>query len=519
MFTENDLTQIKNRGMSVETVEQQIKHFEQGFPFLEVVKAATPTDGIMEFDPSAIDAYISTYEIKSKDKKVVKFVPASGAASRMFKDLFSFMESYQDTEEGYRSLQEDEKKRPVFTFFKQINDFAFYEDLKSAYENTYGIGLHEAILQRKYPSVLEALLTEKGLDYGNLPKGLLKFHAYDNGITRTPLEEHLVEGAAYCQDSAGNVYIHFTVSPEHRPKFESLVKEVEAVYEQRYGVNYHISYSEQKPSTDTIAVDPDNQPFREEDSTILFRPGGHGALINNLNDLDADIVFIKNIDNVVPDHLKEETFRYKKALGGILLHYQERVFEYLKELEEGDDIGDEFLEQVREFLENALCTVSSEVFSAMDGEEKMTYLREKLDRPMRVCGMVKNEGEPGGGPFWAVNADSSSLQIVEQAQIDMQNPEQAEIAQNATHFNPVDIVCSLKDNKGEKYDLTRYIDPQTGFISKKSKDGRELKAQELPGLWNGAMSDWNTIFVEVPIITFNPVKTVNDLLRSQHQKP
>jgi hypothetical protein len=518
MFTENDLAQIKNRGMSVETVEQQIEHFEQGFPFLEVVKAATTKDGIMEFDQNVIDQYIHSYEEKSKHKKVVKFVPASGAASRMFKDLFSFMESYQGREEDYQKLINDEKKQPVFDFFKHISNFAFYDDLKSTYEKTYGIGLHEAILQRKYTSVLEALLTEKGLNYGNLPKGLLKFHSYKDGAARTPVEEHLVEGAAYCRDNAGNVYLHFTVSPEHKDRFEALVKEVKEVYEQRFGVTYHVSYSEQKPSTDTIAVDLDNQPFREEDGTILFRPGGHGALINNLNDLDADIVFIKNIDNVVPDHLKEETFRYKKALGGILLHYQERIFTYLKELEEGDNVNDEFLEQVREFLENALFTVSSEVFSAMDGEEKMTYLIEKLDRPMRVCGMVKNEGEPGGGPFWATNADSSSLQIVEQAQIDMENPEQAEIARNATHFNPVDIVCSLKDHHGKKYDLKRYVDPQTGFISKKSKDGRELKALELPGLWNGAMSDWNTIFVEVPIITFNPVKTVNDLLRPQHQK-
>ena len=518
MFTENDLAHIKNRGMSVETVEQQIEHFKQGFPFLEVVKAATTKDGIMEFDQNATDQYINSYEEKSKHKKVMKFVPASGAASRMFNDLFSFMESYQGTEEDYQKLISDENKRPVFDFFKHISDFAFYDDLKKAYEKAYDIGLHEAILQRKYTSVLEILLTEKGLNYGNLPKGLLKFHAYKDGTARTPVEEHLLEGAAYCRDNAGNVYLHFTVSPEHKDRFEALVKEVKEVYEQRFEVTYHVSYSEQKPSTDTIAVDLDNQPFREEDGTILFRPGGHGALINNLNDLDADIVFIKNIDNVVPDHLKEETFRYKKALGGILLHYQERVFTYLKELEEGDDVDDEFLEQVREFLENALCTVSSEVFSAMDGEEKMTYLIEKLDRPMRVCGMVKNEGEPGGGPFWATNADSSSLQIVEQAQIDMNDVEQAEIARNATHFNPVDIVCSLKDHHGKKYDLKRYVDPQTGFISKKSKDGRELKALELPGLWNGAMSDWNTIFVEVPIITFNPVKTVNDLLRPQHQK-
>ncbi len=519
MFSENDLAQIKDRGMSVETVEQQIENFEQGFPFLEVIKAATVKDGIMQFDTQTIDEYILSYVEKSQQKKVVKFVPASGAASRMFKALFSFMETYKGTDEEYQKLVEDESQRPIFDFFKRINDFAFYDDLQNVYEKNYGMGLNEAILQRKYTSILEALLTEKGLDYGSLPKGLLKFHAYADGKTRTPVEEHLVEGATYCKDQSGNVFLHFTVSPEHKEKFEALLADEKATYEQRYGVTYHISYSEQKPSTDTVAVDMENKPFREEDGTILFRPAGHGALIDNLNDLDADIVFIKNIDNVVPDHLKEETFRYKKALGGVLLHYQEKVFAYQKELEDGDRVDDEYLEQVREFLENALCTVSSEVFSAMDGEEKMTYLIEKLDRPIRVCGMVKNEGEPGGGPFWATDADASSLQIVEQAQIDMDNPEQAKIAKNATHFNPVDIVCSLKNHKGEKFDLKRYVDPQAGFISKKSKDGRDLKAQELPGLWNGAMSDWNTIFVEVPIITFNPVKTVNDLLRPQHQKP
>ncbi len=519
MFTENDIQQLKSQGVDEKTIEQQIENFRNGFPYLQVVKAATIGDGILSLGKEQILELVRMYEEEARYRKVYKFVPASGAASRMFKALFAFTESYQGTDADYQQLTTDPKQKPIFDFFKRINDFAFYEELKSAYEKNNELGLNEAILQRKYVSILETLLSEQGLDYGSLPKGLLTFHAYEGDVTRRPVEEHLVEGANYCKSESGDVYIHFTVSPEHKEKFTALIGQVKGKYEARYQVTYHISFSEQKPATDTIAVDLNNEPFRNADGSILFRPGGHGALIENLNDIDADLVFIKNIDNVVPDRLKEETFTYKKALGGLLLRMQEKIFTYLDLIENSEDLNDELLEEVREFIESELFTVSSEVFSAMDGEEKVTYLIEKLDRPIRVCGMVKNEGEPGGGPFWAINPDdSSSLQIVESAQIDMDNLGQKSIAQHATHFNPVDIVCSLKNNKGEKFDLRRFVDPMTGFISRKSKDGKDLKAQELPGLWNGAMSDWNTIFVEVPIITFNPVKTVNDLLRPEHQK-
>ncbi len=517
MFSDQDLNQLKGYGADPDTLKQQAQQFEEGFPFLKIIKAATINDGMLKTDDHLSDEYVRTYERDAPRYKVVKFVPASGAASRMFKALFSFMDTYGGSDADYQKLVSDEKSQPIFNFFKNIEGFAFYNTLKEKHLAKHKLGLNEAILQRQYVSVLQTLLEEDGMRYGNLPKGLLEFHAYAD-TTRTPVEEHLVEGANYCKNDNNEVFIHFTVSPEHRQSFEQHIEEVKVSYEKEFGVTYHLSFSEQKPSTDTIAVDMDNQPFRNEDGSILLRPGGHGALIENLNDLEGDIVFIKNIDNVVPDQIKETTYQNKKMLGGILLSYQETIFSYLKLIHESDDLSAEKLEEIQHFVENQLCTISPQVFSTMEDAEKVAYLFKKLDRPIRVCGMVKNEGEPGGGPFWAQNNDgSTSLQIVESAQVDESDAEQMGILKNSTHFNPVDIVCSLKDFEGNKFDLKRFIDPQTGFISRKSKDGKELKALELPGLWNGSMSDWNTIFVEVPIVTFNPVKTVNDLLREQHQ--
>jgi hypothetical protein len=517
MFSDRDLAQFKTYGANIDTIKQQIQQFEEGFPYLTIVKAATINDGILRVDDRLKNNYIEKYEKNSPRYKVEKFVPASGAASRMFKTLFGFVGSYQGSEQEYQQLISDEKLRPVFDFFKHIENFAFYDSLKDKYQEKHGISLSEAILQRKYVSVLTTLLDEDGLNYGNLPKGLLEFHRYAD-TTRTPVEEHLVEGANYCKNDKKEVFLHFTVSPEHRHDFEQHIEEVKVSYEKEFGVTYYISFSEQKPSTDTVAVDLDNQPFRNEDGSILLRPGGHGALIENLNDLEADVVFIKNIDNVVPDNIKDITYEHKKMLGGILLSYQDIIFEYLRLIHESEDLSSEKIAEIQHFVENQLCTLSPQVFSTMEDNEKVAYLFQKLDRPIRVCGMVKNEGEPGGGPFWAQNSDdSTSLQIVESAQVNTDDAGQIDIFRNATHFNPVDIVCSLKDFEENKFDLGRFIDPLTGFISRKSKDGKELKALELPGLWNGSMSDWNTIFVEVPIETFNPVKTVNDLLREQHQ--
>ncbi|QRR02879.1 DUF4301 family protein [Dyadobacter sandarakinus] len=498
MFIEKDVLQIQKRGSDITTVEQQVRYFESGFPFLQLSKAATVGDGIIRLTEDEIATIVSEFDKSASDAEsaLLKFVPASGAATRMFKSLFSFLEN-------------DKKDKSVDEFFDRLSDFAFYEDLKTCMAAD-GISIESA----DEKTVASYFLTSKGLGYGELPKGLLKFHNYEDRA-RTPLEEHLVEGARYA-NAGGNVQIHFTVSPEHRDKFEKLVVEVLPAYQTKFGVKYMVSFSEQKSATDTIAVNPDNTPFREKDGSLLFRPAGHGALLDNLGQLDADIIFIKNIDNVVPDHLKNDTITYKKALAGIVIRYQKLLFKYLEKLKTSADPA--LLAELDTFLRNELCVMPPAGFESFSEDEKKAYFIEKLNRPLRVCGMVKNQGEPGGGPFWAENADgSSSLQIVESAQVDFDNAQQSEIFKNSTHFNPVDLVCGVKDSRGELFDLKKYRDPKTGFITGKSKDGKDLKAQELPGLWNGAMADWNTLFVEVPLITFNPVKTVNDLLREQHQ--
>jgi hypothetical protein len=434
----------------------------------------------------------------------VKFVPASGAASRMFKNLFEFLGADYDV-----PTTDFEKK-----FFENIHHFAFFHDLDVVCMDGAGKDVDALIADGEYKTVVGQLLEAYGLNYGQLPKGLLKFHRYVEGI-RTPLEEHLVEGALYAAGATGKVNVHFTVSTEHRELFEHLVKEKVTAYAQKFGVEYNVSFSEQKPSTDTLAADMDNKPFRV-DGKLLFRPGGHGALIENLNDLDADVVFIKNIDNVVPDRLKGETVTYKKLIAGVLVTLQRKAFEYLRLLD-GGQYTHEQLEEIIRFVQQDLCCRKADI-KQLEDAELVIYLRKKLNRPMRVCGMVKNVGEPGGGPFLAYNPDGTvSAQILESSQIDMNDPEKKAMFEKGTHFNPVDLVCAVRDYKGQKFDLTQYVDKATGFISHKSKNGRELKALELPGLWNGAMSDWNTIFVEVPLATFNPVKTVNDLLREQHQ--
>jgi hypothetical protein len=492
MFSEKDLNQIEAHGISLEIITQQIEHFKQGFPFLNVIKAATIGDGIIKLSDEEVLKFAKNFDATSSRLKLLKFVPASGAATRMFKALFS-------------AKDEGKIDKSVTEFLERLKDFAFYESL------------HKAMPTEKadYQDILTYLLTDKGLDYGNLPKGLLEFHAYQN-TARTPAEEHLVEGAMY-SNANGKVMLHFTVSPEHQSKFKALIDRVLAGFQATYGVEYDISFSEQKPSTDTIAVNMDNTPFRTNEGNLLFRPAGHGALLENLNDQDADIVFIKNIDNVVPDRLKEPTIEYKKALAGILLNCQEKVFEYAKNLEKAT-VSEEILNEINQFLIKDLCTLPPADFSEKSKEEQINYFKQKLNRPLRVCGMVQNVGEPGGGPFWAKNSDGSvSLQVVESAQIDLKDANQKEIFDKATHFNPVDLICAMKNHQSKKYNLLDFRDPQTGFITQKSQSGRDLKAQELPGLWNGSMSDWNTIFVEVPLITFNPVKTVNDLLRKEHQ--
>ncbi len=498
-LSEKDLQQIAQRGISQEQIETQLHEFETGFPFLRLEAAAAIGRGIVAPDADERKDYIAAWEdYKAEGHRIVKFVPASGAASRMFKNIFAFVDGENDV-----PTTDFEKK-----YFDEIERFAFYDALDAVCVKNEGKGIRALIAEGNYKAVAANMLSKDGLNYGQLPKGMLLFHKYDDGA-RTPMEEHLVEGALYAA-SKGESHVHFTVSHEHMDFFRQKVAEKADGFAQKYGVSYDITFSEQKPSTDTIAANPDNTPFRESDGSLLFRPGGHGALIENLNEIDADVIFIKNIDNVVPDRLKPETVEWKQIIAGVLVTLQQKAFAYLRLLDAG--ATDEQLAEIAQFVEKCLCV------DPKGNKVDADYLRSKLDRPMRVCGVVKNVGEPGGGPFLTYNQDGTvSLQILESSQIDTKNEEYMKMFTQGTHFNPVDLVCAVRDYKGQPYDLPKFVDKSTGFISSKSKSGKELKALELPGLWNGAMSNWSTVFVEVPLGTFNPVKTVNDLLREQHQ--
>ena len=506
MLNAKDLEQLSAKGISKEKIEEQLACFEKGFPFLEIEASASVEKGICVVPADKQPEYMDAWDAYlTKNKRILKFVPASGAASRMFKNLFAFLSADYD-----EPTTDFEKK-----FFADIRKFAFYQALNQKCEENTSRDIPALMASGEYKKVVANLLEKEGLNYGSLPKGLLLFHTYPDSF-RTAMEEHLAEGAMYAKNNVGDVNIHFTVSPEHQALFESLVAEKRKEYEEKFSVKYDISFSVQKPSTDTIAAAMDNTPFRDKNGKLLFRPGGHGALIENLNDVDADVIFIKNIDNVVPDSFKCATVIYKKVIAGVLVSLQEKIFKYLNLIESGKYTHAE-VEEMIHFLQDELCIKNPDT-KLLEDAELILYIKNKLARPLRVCGMVKNVGEPGGGPFLAVNPDGTiSPQVLESSQIDMSDPAKKAMFEKGTHFNPVDLVCAVKNHKGEKYNLPDYVDKNTGFISQKSKDGRDLKALELPGLWNGAMSDWNTVFVEVPIETFNPVKTVNDLLRAEHQ--
>ena len=505
MLSERDLKQIADKGISEKQIENQLNEFKTGFPFLRLEAAASVERGIVATTAESREKFEKCWEqFKAAGNKVVKFVPASGAASRMFKDMFAFVDAEYD-----KPTTDFEKK-----YFENIEKFAFYDELNDSCQKNEGKDIPTLLAEGNYKAVASQMLRAEGLNYGQLPKGLLLFHKYAEG-PRTPMEEHLVEAALYAA-SNGEAHIHFTVSHEHMPLFRQKVADKADFYAQKFGVKYDISFSEQKPSTDTVAANPDNTPFRNADGSLLFRPGGHGALIENLNEIEADVIFIKNIDNVVPDRLKDETVTYKQVIAGVLVSLQQKAFEYLRLLDAGTCNHDK-LEEIIRFVQQDLCCRKADI-KELEDADLVIYLREKLNRPMRVCGVVKNVGEPGGGPFLTYNQDGTvSLQILESSQIDKNNAEYMEMFTKGTHFNPVDLVCAVKDYKGQPFNLPDFVDRTTGFISSKSKNGKELKALELPGLWNGAMSNWNTIFVEVPLGTFNPVKTVNDLLREQHQ--
>ncbi len=477
MFSTQELEQIKAHGIEPAIVDEQIAKFKEGFPSLPILRAASVGDGILRLGEEELKSAAQHYQSLLDSLKVVKFVPASGAATRMFKELFEFVG------EGKRTAGID-------TLLQNIEKFAFWDELKAL--------LPEGADDK---TIVETIIG-KGLEYGSKPKGLVTFHSYEDG-NRKAIEEHLVEAAIYGSNS-GIANIHFTVSAEHKAAFSALLQSGVPRYEAKFGVKYNLSFSEQSPATDTVAVNPDNSLFRTNAGSLLFRPAGHGALLENLNAIDADVIFIKNIDNVTTDALRGDTTQYKMALGGVLLKLQNQTFEYIKALE----VGGSELESIAEFITTKLCVKLPENYSA-------TTLLAILERPMRVCAMVRNEGEPGGGPYWVKDDEGmETLQIAESSQI---SAEDAHLMQEATHFNPADLICAVKDSRGNKFNLKEFVDYSTGFISEKSSEGRPLRAQELPGLWNGSMAKWNTIFVEVPVSTFSPVKVVQDLLRTPHQ--
>ena len=495
MFNQKDTQQIEERGASLRQVKQQVEYFKSGFPWMKIVGPATPERGIMVLDPKAVQDAVSYYR-KADINGKSKFVPASGAASRMFKDMFSGLSAL---EEG-KDLPAD---APGAKLAARIKDFAFYTP------ELFGEPEDSAAYRK---ATLSKLLKEEGLAYGSKPKGVLKFHRYPQEV-RTAIAEHLVEAQEYMRNADGTCNLTVTISPEHQALFEAAIAEIKPVYEKRYGVKYNIRFTFQDKATDTIAVDPDNKPFRKADGSLLFRPAGHGALIHNLNKVEEELVSIKNIDNVAHEKLLPVTAEYKQVLMGVALELRDKIFDYLRKLDQAPSV--QLCNEIENFLDKKLCV---QMPLAHSEEERVQMLRAKLNRPIRVCGMVKNEGEPGGGPYVIAGKDGcTSLQILESVQINRADRGAMEAMAHATHFNPVDLVCCLRNYKGEKFDLLKYVDPEAGFISSKSYEGRELKALELPGLWNGAMSEWNTLFVEVPIETFNPVKVVLDLLRPAHQ--
>lgn len=513
-FTEQDIKQIKSKGLTLKKVEVQIQLFKTGVPFINLKEAATVGNGIIKLLENEKEHYCHIFDSKSSEKKVIKFVPASGAASRMFKFLFNFLEQYNSSKETINSYINTHKATELSLFFVALEKLPFFEDVVHKLHELFD-NFNDLPEDKQREEFVKTILEEDRLNYSAFPKGLLPFHRYKD-IACTAFEEHLFEAALYAS-SKNKAYLHFTISEKYDHKFDEEFKYIEEDVEVKTSTEFNVSFSYQKEITETIAVTSDNKPFRNTDESLLFRPSGHGALIENLNDLDADIIFIKNIDNVVVSKYKNQVSGYKKMIAGLLLELQAKSFEFLNELD-NETVGENKLIEIAEFLSNKLNVFISLEFEKYSTKYQIDYLKQKLNRPIRVCGMVKNEGEPGGGPFWVKDEMGvPSLQIVESAQVDKKNKLQKGILKSASHFNPVDIVCGIKNYKNEKFNLTNFVDPKTSFITMKTKIGKHIKALELPGLWNGAMANWNTVFVEVPLLTFNPVKTVNDLLKPAHQ--
>ncbi|MCX7551062.1 DUF4301 family protein [Xanthomarina sp. F2636L] len=514
MFSEKDIIQIEKKGLTIEKVTAQIDLFKTGLPFVNLQSAATINNGILKLSEKEKKASIQLFDDKRNNYSIIKFVPASGAATRMFKSFFSFIEDYNPEQETVNAYINRTKEALLAVFFVGLEKLPFYKIVLDKIVNVFP-DYHSSSTDKQRYMFVKTMLDEDKLNYGFYPKGLLPFHEYREHIA-TAFEEHLFEAALYASTN-NKANIHYTISEKYKDIFDGEFKKIQTIVERKTNTKFEISFSYQKESTDTIAVTLENEPFRMDDNSLLFRPSGHGALLSNLNDLDADIIFIKNIDNVVVFKYEDEVSEYKKMLAGILMEVQNQAFNYLEKLDNNDLSRNEILE-ISKFLSLKMHVVISSEYEKYATEYQLEYLKEKLNRPIRVCGMVKNEGEPGGGPFWVKDEKGQvSLQIVESAQINKKVKSQKDILTNATHFNPVDLVCGIKDYKGNRFDLEQFVDHKTAFITMKTKTGKDLKALELPGLWNGSMSNWNTIFVEVPLITFNPVKTVTDLLKPTHQ--
>ena len=509
--------QITEKGISEVKIRAQLESFRKGVPFIKLKRPCTVGDGIVRIGDEQIGELVKLHGEAASEGRLTKFVPASGAATRMFKHLLALNNLNEPL--NWESLSSLSKKgndsaKLGEEFFLNLKKFALYDELKSTM-SAKGLDIDHLCSEGDFEPILNYLLTPEGLNYANLPKGLIAFHKYQD-YNRTAFEEHLAEAAAYALNGNKTARIHLTVSKEHLESFKQHLEKVRPRYEIN-GITIDVTYSIQKESTDTIAVDMNNEPFILEDGRVLFRPGGHGALLENLNDLAGDIIFIKNIDNVLLDHQKADTFLYKKILCGWLISLQNKVFQYLKRLE-SKEADEALIEEMLSFGAEYLSIIPPNNIEEYSTSEKTAFLFSKFNRPIRVCGMVRNVGEPGGGPFWVEHKDGSlSLQIVEFPQINTESAEQQRILNSSTHFNSVDIVCGVRNHKGKNFNLLDFVDSDAGFITLKSKDGRKLKALELPGLWNGGMAWWNTVFVETPITTFSPVKTVNDLLKKEHQ--
>ncbi|WP_034062684.1 DUF4301 family protein [Lacinutrix jangbogonensis] len=513
-FTTTQVKQIKDKGLTTKKVLKQIEIFKHGLPCINLESAAILGHGILNISEEKKNEYSTFYDEQKEDLKVLKFVPASGAATRMFKFLFEFLDTYNPKKDTINSYINKHKANNLSIFVVGVEKFPFYDIvLKEVKKHVLEFDALTADL--KAIEFIKIMLNEEQLNYSFSPKGLLPFHKYKDHIA-TAFEEHLFEASLYAT-SNNLAAIHFTISEIYRNIFDNEFMRIQSIVEHKTSTKFNISYSYQKEETDTIAVTTKNEPLEDVDGSLHFRPSGHGALLANLNDLDADVIFIKNIDNVVVYKYEFEVAKYKKILAGILLKVQQQAFCYLKQLE-SELLSEDKLIEIARFLRKKLNVIISNEFEKYSQKYQVEYLKNKLNRPIRVCGMVRNEGEPGGGPFWVKDESGKiSLQIVESAQIDKKNKDQKSILKNATHFNPVDLVCAIKDYKGEKFDLSKFVDSKTGFITMKTKTGKDIKALESPGLWNGSMANWNTIFVEVPLVTFNPVKAVTDLLKAPHQ--